>query len=400
MNVRDDFPLLNKDYIYFDNGATTLKPKCVIESISDYYTNYPANAHRGDYDLSLKVSSKYEETRESVRKFINAKNTSEIIFTSGATEGLNEVIFGYLGEYLKSNDEIITTKSEHASIVLPLFELEKEKNIKVKFAPLTEDYTLTVDNVLSTVTNNTKAIVISHITNVIGDIRPIKEIISEMHKRNIICIIDASQSVGHTLVDVEKLDADFLVFSAHKMLGPTGVGVLYGKYEYLNRVKPLKYGGGMNISYNSSSDIKYKELPYKLEAGTQNISGVIGFNEAIKYINNIGLENIENITKSLKKYLIENLEKNNKIKIYNKNIEGYTVTFNVTDVFAQDVSIYLNKYNIMVRSGSHCAKKLVDEIGVSNTCRISLYFYNTKEEIDKLVKVLENDNILEESIGV
>ena len=397
---RNDFPMLNQDIVYFDNGATTLKPKCVIDVVCDYYSNYSSNAHRGDYKISLKVSNEYESVRDKVKEFINANKKEEVVFTSGTTESLNMIINGYFKYNLNKDDEVLITKSEHASNILPWFELENEMDIKVKYIPLDENYSVTLDNVKKSITDKTKVISIAHVTNVIGDIRPIKDIISYAHEKGILVIIDGAQSVGHTKVDVQDLDIDFLAFSAHKMLGPTGVGVLYGKYDLLDKLKPINYGGGMNVSFVRPKEIEYKELPCKLEAGTQNIAGVIGFGKAIDYINNIGIDNIEEYCIELKEYLINKLKNIKNINIYNENVEGSIVTFNVEGVFAQDTAIYLDKYNIYVRSGNHCAKKLEDELGIKNTCRISIYFYNTKEDADKLVDALNNDKILEESLGV
>ncbi len=394
---RDNFNILNKNIIYFDNGATSLKPKCLADSISDYYNNYSANAHRGDYDLSLKVDSKYEETRTLVKDFINAKKNKEIIFTSGATDSLNKIIFGYFKNYLTKDDEVLITKSEHASNVLPWFELQDNIKIKVKYIPL-NNLEVTLDNVKNSITDKTKVISIAHITNVVGDIRPIKEIIKYAHSKNILVIIDGAQSVAHSKIDVQDLDIDFLAFSAHKMLGPTGVGVLYGKEELLNNIKPIIFGGGMNASFQFDGTRIYSELPFLLEAGTPNIAGVIGFGEAIKYLNKIGMDNIANYEKELKKYAINRLKEVKDIIIYNENSESGIITFNIKDIFAQDLAIYLNKYNICVRAGNHCAKILKDDLGIKNTCRISLYFYNTKEEIDYLVKVLNNKNIKDEII--
>ena len=397
---REDFPILKNNIIYFDNGATTLKPKSVIDSMNDYYMNYSSNAHRGDYKISLKASSEFENVRKKVKEFINASESDEIVFTSGSTESLNMIANGYFKNKLKQDDEVLITKSEHASNILPWFELENEIGIKVKYIPLSKDHTVTLENVVNSITKKTKVISIAHVTNVIGDIRPLKQIIDYAHKNNILVVVDGAQSVGHIKVDVQNLDIDFLAISAHKMLGPTGVGVLYGKYDLLNELKPLKYGGGMNISFVSPDKIEYKELPHRLEAGTQNISGVIGFGKAIDYINEIGIDNIEEYTLELKKYLVDRLKEIKKINIYNENIQGSTLTFNINNIFAQDVSIYLDKYNICVRSGAHCAKKLEDELGIKNTVRISLYFYNNKEDIDKLINALNNDKILEESLGV
>ncbi len=394
---REDFNILSKNIVYFDNGATSLKPKCIADSIADYYNNYSANAHRGDYDLSLEVDSKYEETRTLVKEFINAKKNKEIIFTSGATDSLNKIIFGYFKNYLNKDDEVLITKSEHASNVLPWFELQDDIKIKVKYIPLI-NLEVTLDNVKNSITDKTKVISIAHITNVVGDIRPIKEIIDYAHSKNILVIIDGAQSVAHTKIDVQDLDVDFLAFSAHKMLGPTGVGVLYGKEELLNNIKPIIFGGGMNSSFQFDGTRIYSEIPSLLEAGTPNIAGVIGFGEAIKYLNNIGMNNISKYEKDLKKYAVNKLKEVKDIIIYNENSESGIITFNIKDIFAQDLAIYLNKYNICVRAGNHCAKILKDDLGIKNTCRISLYFYNTKEEIDYLVKILNNNNLKDEII--
>ena len=394
---REDFLLLNQNIIYLDNGATSLKPKVISQTVSDYYNNYSANAHRGDYDLSLKVDSKYEETRKLVKDFINAKTTKEIIFTSGATDSLNKIIFGFFKNYLKTNDEVLLTKSEHASNILPWFELADELNIKINYIPL-ENLEVTLDNVKRSITPNTKVISIAHITNVVGDIRPIKEIISYAHSKGILVVVDGAQSVAHMQVDVQKLDIDFLAFSAHKMLGPTGVGVLYGKEELLNNMHPIIFGGGMNASFQFDGTRIYNDTPTCFEAGTPNIAGVIGLGEAIKYLNNIGMDKITNYEQNLKKYAISKLKTINDIIIYNENSQSGIITFNIKNIFAQDLAIYLNKYNICIRAGNHCAKILNEDLGIKNTCRISLYFYNTKEEIDYLVKVLSNPNIKEEII--
>ena len=398
MDFKKDFPMMNKDIIYFDNGATTLKPNTVIDEISNYYRNYSANAHRGDYDISRIVDEKYENTRNKVAEFINADSTSEIVFTSGATESLNLAIKGFLTNYLKAGDEILTTKAEHASIILPLFDVSKRTGARINYIDLNDDLTVTIENVKKAITKNTKVIALAHVTNVIGDIRPIKEITSLAHKLGILVIVDGAQSVPHEKIDVKDLDVDFLAFSAHKMLGPTGVGVLYGKYKYLDKVKPLNVGGGMNASFDSLMNVEYKELPYRLEAGTPNISGVIAFSKAIDYINELGIDNIHKYEVDLKKYMVDKMTKLNNITIYNKDIPNGIVTFNVNDVFSQDVAAYLNKKNVCIRVGSHCAKILSEVLGVKNTCRASLYFYNTKEEVDKFIELLANDNILYESL--
>ncbi len=398
MDFKKDFKMLNTNVIYFDNAATTLKPKCVIDTMNNYYDNYGANAHRGDYDISRKVDEAIEDTRNKVARFINAKQSKEIVFTSGSTEGLNMVIKGFLANYLKPNDEILTTKAEHASLLLPLFDVAKATDSKLSYIDLTNDMEVTLDNVKKAITSNTKVIVLAHVTNVIGDIRPVKEITKYAHDRNILVIIDGAQSVPHDIVNVQDLDVDFLSFSAHKMLGPTGVGVLYGKEKYLDRVKPLIEGGGMNAYFDSLMNVEYKELPERLEAGTPNIAGIIGFSKALDYLNELGMDNVHKYEIDLKKYLVEKLSNNKNIVMYNKDIPNGILAFNVDKVFSQDVAVYLNKKHICVRVGNHCAKALSEVLGVKNTCRISLYFYNTKEEIDELVKVLDNDKILYDSL--
>lgn len=396
--MREDFPFLKKDIIYFDNGATTLKPKILIDSLKDYYENYSANAHRGDYDISLKVDKMYENTRTIIKDFINAKKESEIIFTSGTTDSLNKIIFGYFRNTLKEDDEVLLTVAEHASNILPWFELKDKLKLKLNYIPLDKNYELTLENVKNAITKNTKVISIAQISNVVGDIRPIKEIIEYAHKNKILVIVDGAQSVPHIKVDVQDMDIDFLAFSAHKMCGPTGVGILYGKEKLLNNIKPIIFGGGMNASFDYDGVRIYKEAPHLLEAGTPNIADVIAFGKIVEYISKIGIENIEKHEQELKKYAIEKLEKNENITIYNKNSKSGIITLNYKDIFAQDLAIYLNKYKICVRAGNHCAKILKEELKVKNTCRISLYFYNTKEEIDKLVEVLNNKNIKEEII--
>ena len=385
---RDDFPMLKHDYIYFDNGATTFKPKAVIDEINNYYENYSVNAHRGDYDLSKKVDELYDETRNTVKRFINAKDSREIIFTKGTTEGMNMIIFGFMKNYLKRGDEVLITKTEHASNVLPWFTLEKELGVVVKYIPL-DDYEVTIDNVKKSITDKTKVISLAWITNTIGDIRPINEITKLAHSHNILVVVDGAQSLPHMKTDVQNSDIDFLAFSAHKMLGPTGVGVLYGKYEYLNQMLPINYGGGMNAFFESDKSLEYKELPLRLEAGTMNIAGILAFRKAIEYLESIGMEKIEEYDHELRKYLVNKLASIENVTIYNANKASSVVLFNINGIFSEDTSLFLNHYHICVRAGNHCAKMVKDEIGVKNTCRISLYFYNTKEEIDKFIEVMK-----------
>ena len=396
---REDFPFLFNNITYLDNGATTLKPMSVVKKIEEYYTEYTANAHRGDYKTSLKVDTEYELARNKVQKFLNAKSRKEIVFTSGATESLNYVATGFFSNILEPNDEILITKAEHASNVLPWFRLAKELNVKVNYIPLDSNHYVTLENVLKSITPQTKVIALAQVTNVIGDLRPIKEIAKIAHERGIFLVVDGAQSVPHMNVDVQDLDCDFLCFSAHKMCGPTGVGVLYGKEELLENMEPVNLGGGMNESFDTINDVYLKSLPTRLEAGTPNIAGVIGLGAAIDYLNNVGMENILNHERKLRKYLIDKLLTIKHIDIINIESDTGIVAFNVDGIFSQDVAVYLDKYNICLRAGNHCAKILKDEVGVRNTCRISLYFYNTKEEIDRLIELLsDKDRILKEMI--
>lgn len=395
---REDFPMLNQDYIYFDNGATTFKPNQVIQSVVDYYTKYTANSHRGDYDLSQKVDYLYENTRDVVKNFIKANNSKEIIFTSGTTMSLNMIVFGFMKYFLKAGDEVLITKAEHASNVLPWLELEKEIGIVVKYIPLDDKHKVTIENVKNSITKNTKVISLAYVTNVIGDVRPIKEIASLIHDNNGLIVVDGAQSVPHIKTDVAYDDIDFLAFSGHKMLAPTGIGVLYAKEKYLELMKPISYGGGMNSRFESNKEVEYKELPLRLEAGTQNIAGVLGLQAAIKYIEEIGIDKIHEHEMELKNYLLTKLKEIDNIEIYNQESDSGIIVFNIKNIFSEDTSRYLNHYHICVRAGNHCTKMVKDEIGIKNTCRISFYLYNTKEEIDKLIEVLKDNKKIYEVI--
>lgn len=391
---RDDFPAIDNNLIYFDNSATSLKPKCVIDKMMEYYSKYTSNIHRGDYNNAIRTNKEYDEAREVVKNFIHAKSMEEIVFTSGTTDSLNTIVFGYFKNILNKDDEVLITKSEHASNVLPWFVLEKMGKCTIKYIPLNENYEVTLENVKKSINKNTKVISIAHVSNVIGDIRDIECIGKIAKDNNLYFVVDAAQSVSHINIDVIKSNISFLAFSGHKMCGPTGVGVLYGKNEYLKDLVPLKYGGGMNESFDSDKSYILKNYPTNLEAGTPPIAEVIGLKEAINYVTSIGVDNIHKHELELKKYLISKIQNMDNIIIYNKHTESGIVTFNIKDVFAQDTSIYLNTYGIAIRAGNHCAKILKDEIGIKNTCRISFYIYNTFEEIDKLVEALKNSDKL------
>ena len=385
MKEINDFPMLQNHIVYFDNAATSLKPKCVIDKINEYYNKYSANSHRGDYDISFRVDDEIDNTRVLVQKFINANSKNEIIFTKNTTESLNMIVFGFFKYYLKDGDEVILSSSEHASNILPWMMLSKEIKIKIVFVD-SKNEKLSIKDINKKINKNTKVISLAHITNVSGDKRDIKEISSLAHKNNILLVVDAAQSAPHTKIDVKEMNVDFLAFSAHKMCGPTGVGVLYGKYELLKKMMPYSFGGGMNENYNEN-ELLLKKIPDRFEAGTLNISGVIGFSEAINYLNKYGIDNIEKHEKYLRKYLIKELKTLPYIKIYNEFCEGSCVIINMDGVMSGDLGLYLNTKNICVRSGRHCARMGDNKY---DTVRISLYFYNTYEEIDYLISVLKN----------
>ena len=386
---REDFPMLNNNLIYFDNGATTLKPKQVIESMNRYYLEHTSNIHRGDYDAALKTNMEYDQVRDIVASFVNC-DSREVIYTSGATMSLNLVVFGYMKKHLKKGDVVLLNKGEHASNILPWIRLQEESGICIQFVPLDEKFELTLDNIKKYVTSETKVISLAHVSNVLGDVRDISSIGNFCKEHNIIFNVDGAQSVPHMKVDFKNSNIDFLSFSGHKMCGPTGVGILVGKYELLKDMDPVFYGGGMNSFFEDDFSYELKDVPIKFEAGTPPIAEVIGLGGAIKYLDKIGMNIINEYEKKLKKYLVSKLKSIPNIILYNENTDSGIIAFNIDGVFAQDSSVYLNHYNICVRSGNHCAKMLKDEINVKNTVRISLYFYNTFDEIDKLVNVLTN----------
>ena len=387
---REDFPLLKKNIVYLDNGATTLKPKVVIDKMNKYYLEHTANIHRGDYDLATKTNELYDNVREIVREFVNC-DYREVIYTSGTTMSLNMVVFGYMKKHLKKGDEVLLNKGEHASNVLPWIKLSEEIGIVIKYVPLNDNYELTLDNIKKCVAKKTKVISLAHVSNVIGDVRDIKSIGKYCRDNKILFNVDGAQSVPHMKVDFKDSNIDFLSFSGHKMCGPTGVGILVGRYELLKEMDPLFLGGGMNNYFEEDGSYELKEIPTKFEAGTPPIAEVIGLGETIKYLMNIGMDKIHKHEVELKKYLLEQVKDIDNLIIYNKNSNSGILAFNIDGVFAQDTAIYLNHYNIAVRAGNHCTKLLKDEIGVKNTVRVSIYFYNNKEDIDILVKALKNN---------
>lgn len=390
--IRKDFPMIanqdkSKPLIYFDNAATTFKPQSVIDTVVQYYTNQSVSVHRGDYDLSYQVSEAYENARKTIAQFINAQ-AKEIVFTSGASASLNLVAYGWGMKFLKPGDIVLSTEAEHASNILPWFRTVKETGAVLEYIPLTKEGKLTIENFKKVMNNQVKVVTFASITNVLGYIAPVKEMIEIAHSYGAIVVVDGAQSVPHMPTDVLDLDADFLAFSAHKMVGPTGVGVLYGKYELLEMMDTYMLGGGSNARFDMCGNILLKKSPYKFEAGTPAIEAVLGFEAATKYLMNIGMENIHLYEQKLKAYLLDKLKKLDHIKIYNPNTDTGIITFNVDNIFAQDAASYINANKVAVRAGNHCAKILMDLLETSETIRASLYFYNTYEEIDEFIRVV------------
>ena len=394
--IRKQFPMLNgkkmqgKNLIFLDNASTTFKPKCVIDAVNDYNSNITSNSHRGDYDLCYNIDVKIDEARKTIAKFINADD-KEVVFTSGDTESINLVAYGYALKNLKKNDAILISEVDHASNALPWFKISKLTGCKIYFVE-TENGKITGDLIEKSFKNhkNIKLFAVAEVSNVLGYKVNVKEAASIAHKYGAVILVDGAQSVPHMKVDFKDLDIDFLTFSAHKMCGPTGIGALVGKFDLLKDMDSFITGGGMNVTFNS--DVTVEELlpPQKFEAGTLNISGILGFRAAVDFITSIGIENIEAHDKELHQYLVSKLENEKDIIIYNKDADGSTFTFNKKGVFAQDEATFLNYKGIAVRSGEHCAKMLHNIIKEKATVRVSTYLYTTKEEIDTFVEALIN----------
>ncbi len=388
--IRKDFPMYRNDakfaslpLHYLDNAATTFKPYQVIDRMDYYYKDITCNAHRGDYILAHEVDVAYEGAREIVAKFINAK-TEEICFTSGDSMGINQVAYG-LKKLLKPGDEILLSKAEHASNVLPWYNIAKEVGAIVKFIPLNDKGLVTVKELEETITNKTKVVSLASVSNVLGHHLDVKELVKVAHKYGAIYVDDAAQSIPHVKIDVKDLDVDFLLFSGHKMLGPTGIGVMYGKYELLDKIDPIFYGGEMNARFNSCGFVSLEEPPLKFEAGTQNIAGAMGLAKACQYIEEIGYENIREHELYLKDLAVKGLLNNGNCVIYNSDIDSGIVTFNINNVFAQDAASYLGSKGVYVRSGQHCAKILPEYLNVPATLRASFYIYNDEDDVKALV---------------
>lgn len=389
--IKKDFPLLeNREITYLDSGATTQKPIQVINAVDEFYKKYNANPHRGAYSLSIEATEVYENTRTKIASFINAKHREEIIFSKNATESLNLIAYSYGMDNLKEDDEIVISIMEHHSNLVPWQKVAKHAGAKLNYMYINDDFEISDEEIESKITDKTKIVGITHISNVLGTINNIEKIIKYAHKKGAIVIVDASQSIPHMKIDVQAIDADFLVFSGHKMLAPLGTGVLYGKREILNKMNPFIMGGDM-IEYVYEQETTFAPLPNKFEAGTQNVEGVIGLGAAIDYIENIGYENIQKMEKEVTKYVREELSKLDYLTLYltpNEENHSSVISFNIKGVHPHDVASILDSVGVCVRSGNHCAQPLMRFLGIDSTCRASFYFYNTKEDVDKLVQGL------------
>lgn len=390
-NIKKDFPLLeNENITYLDSGATTQKPIQVIKAVEEFYQKYNANPHRGAYSLSVEATEQYENTRTKIAKFINARHREEIIFSKNATESLNLIAYSYGMDNLKKDDEVVISIMEHHSNLVPWQKVTKKTCSKLNYMYINDEFELTDEEIENKITDKTKIVGITHVSNVLGTINNVKKIIKYAHKKGAIVIVDASQSIPHMKIDVQDLDADFLAFSGHKMLAPLGIGVLYGKKEILNKMSPFLMGGDM-IEYVYEQDTTFAPLPNKFEAGTQNVEGVIGLGAAIDYIENLGYEKIQEIEKQVLSYAREELSKLDFLDLYitpNENNHSSVISFNIKGVHPHDVASILDTEGVCVRSGNHCAQPLMRFLGIDSTCRASFYIYNTKEDVDKLVSAL------------
>lgn len=390
--IRKDFPMYQDHdsmykgmpLVYLDNSATTFKPYAVIEAVNHYYKDITANTRRGDYSLAHDADVAFDEARKAVASFINA-DFEEVCFTSGDTMALNEIAFGLI-DYLKPGDEILLSVEEHASNVLPWFKVAKMTGAVIRYVQIDEKGKLTIENYRKCLNEKTKIVSLASVSNVMGYALPVKEFARLAHEYGALYIDDAAQSVPHIKIDVKDSDVDFMAFSGHKMVGPTGIGILYGKKENLEKISPTFYGGEMNARFDSLGNLTLDDLPYRLEAGTQNIAGAIALKKACEYLTSIGFDAIHQHELHLRSLAIEGLKKNGNAIIYNEEADSGIVTFNIKDVFAQDVATYLSSKGVFVRSGQHCAKILPETLKTQGTVRASFYIYNTDEDVEAFVK--------------
>ena len=392
-----DFPILQtkmngRPIVYLDNGATTQKPEAVIKAVADYCTYCNANPHRGAYELSVKATDIYETARVRTQKFIGAERPEEIIFTKNATEALNLVAYSYGRENIREGDEIVITVSEHHSNIVPWQYVAKTRHAALKYIYLEEDGNLSAEDIASKITERTKIVAVTHVSNVLGLVNDVRAIAERAHAVGAVVVVDGSQSVPHIKVDVQEMDADFFAFSGHKMLSPMGIGVLYGKYDILDAMHPFLFGGDM-IEYVDEQYTTYAELPAKFEAGTQNVSGASGLIAAIDYLEKVGFDRIEDIERDLLSYALPKLRELPFVELYGcdsgRDNKTGIITFNVKDIHPHDVASILDSYGVAIRAGHHCAQPLMHYLGQNATCRASFYLYNTHEDVDQFIDALK-----------
>lgn len=388
MDYKKDFPIFkNRDIVYLDSAATTQKPKYVIDKVNEFYETLNANPHRGAYSLSMDATEAYESTREKISKFIGARYKEEIIFTKNASEALNLIAYSYGLENLLPDDEVVLSIMEHHSNLVPWQYVTRKTGSKLNYMYINKNYELDDCEIKNKITNKTKIVAITHISNVLGTVNKVKEIIKYAHKMGAIVVVDGSQSIPHMKIDVQDLNADFFVFSGHKMFAPLGIGVMYGKREILNKMQPFLMGGDM-IEYVYEQKTTFAPLPNKFEAGTQNVEGVVGLGAAIDYIESIGYDKINKIEQELYNKAICELKKLDFIELYipsNKENHSSVISFNVKGIHPHDVASILDSHGVCVRSGNHCAQPLLRYMGVDSTCRMSFSIYNTEDDILRLV---------------
>jgi cysteine desulfurase / selenocysteine lyase len=395
LDIRRQFPILDQEVngnplVYLDSSATSQKPIQVIETMEKYYKEINSNVHRGVHTLGTRATDAYEGAREKVRRFINAKSTQEVIFTRGTTTALNTVAASYAADNLSAGDEIVITYMEHHSNIIPWQQVARRTGATLKYIPLQEDGTISLDDVRATITSNTRVVSVMQVSNVLGVINPVKEIAKIAHENGAIMVVDGAQSAPHMKIDVQDLDCDFLAFSGHKMCAPTGIGVLYGKKHLLEKMEPIEFGGEM-IDFVHLQESTWKELPWKFEAGTPIIAGAIGLGAAIDFLNEIGLDNIAEHEHKLAEYALDKMSSVPGMTIYgplDASKRAGLVTFNISDVHPHDVATVLDAEGIAVRAGHHCAQPLMKWLKASATARASFYLYNTEDDIDKLVEGL------------
>ena len=390
--IREQFPILDQEVnghplVYLDSSATSQKPISVIEAVDEYYRLHNSNVHRGVHTLGSRATDLYEGAREKVRRVINAESRAEIIFNRGTTTGLNLVAHSYGLDNVTADDEIVITPMEHHSNIIPWQQVAKRTGATLKYIPLQEDGTISLDDVKKTVTNKTKIVAVAHVSNVLGTINPVKEIAKIAHDHGAIIVVDGAQSAPHMQIDVQELDCDFYAFSGHKMCAPTGIGVLYGKRDLLEKMEPIEFGGEM-IDFVEKYDSTWKELPWKFEGGTPIIAGAIGLGAAIDFLTEVGFDNITKHEEKLATYALERLREVDGLTVYGPEKRAALVTFNLGDIHPHDVSTVLDSEGIAIRAGHHCAQVLMKWLNVSATARASMYLYNTEEDIDRLVEGL------------